>query len=636
VTVVPALFLAALARPAPALAARAAGGFRAQIEADWLFQEEYRTHKPKAAPAMTTQSDAAGAVDGVKDGGWAFHTADEKTPWWQVDLGGVVPLSRVVVWNRCDMAERATRLSALLSDDGATWRKVYTHDGTVFFGATDKKPLVVRLGDGPEGARARFVRIQLPGKSYFHLDEVEVFGPGLGDDATNIALGRPADQSSLSQWSSGSLKPKAAAGLAGRAAQVIARARALAARLGADGVDCSAELAELERVEAALRNLLPDDDGRAAYMAARWARRRMTLRDPLIDFDAILFAKRVPGTFNHMSDQYYGWWSRPGGGLYVLRGLKGGEPEVACISNAFAEPGSFLRPSLSYDAKKVLFAWCRHYPHVAGLKDKLNKANLPEDAFYHVFEMNVDGTGLRRLTRGKYDDFDARYLPDGRVVFLSTRRGHAVRVDSKTAARTLEVPDLPDCYVRCGGGPSRPVAVYTLHAMKGDGSGIEAISPFEMFEWTPHVAPDGRILYSRWDYVDRTNSPLYEPVVDRARRDERAPRLRQLHPESALHFRAAVRPGIAQDRLHCLCPPRADDGVAVSPRPDGRDRGQGADHAPHARGRVPRDRGLARRLLRPPVAALGAALSRRVGPGDTRKAGRPEARERDGALSLQR
>ncbi|MHC5057542.1 MAG: TolB family protein, partial [Planctomycetota bacterium] len=144
---------------------------------------------------------------------------------------------------------------------------------------------------------------------------------------------------------------------------------------------------------------------------------------------------------------------------------------------------------------------------MAGLKDKLNKANLPEDAFYHVFEMKVDGSGLRQLTRGKYDDFDARYLPGGRIVFLSTRRGHAVRVDSKTAARILEVPDLPDCYVRCGGGPSRPVAVYTLHTMKADGTGIDAISPFEMFEWTPHVAPDGRILYSRWDYVDRTNSP---------------------------------------------------------------------------------------------------------------------------------
>ena len=48
------------------------------------------------------------------------------------------------------------------------------------------------------------------------------------------------------------------------------------------------------------------------------------------------------------------------------------------------------------------------------------KTEIPEDAFYHLFEMNVDGTGVRQLTRGKYDDFDGRYLPDGRIVFAST------------------------------------------------------------------------------------------------------------------------------------------------------------------------------------------------------------------------
>ena len=76
-----------------------------------------------------------------------------------------------------------------------------------------------------------------------------------------------------------------------------------------------------------------------------------------------------------------------------------------------------------------------------------------------------------------------------------------------TAARSVSQPDLPDCYVRCGGGPERPVAVYTLHTINADGSDLCAISPFEMFEWTPEIAHDGRILHSRWDYVDRDNMP---------------------------------------------------------------------------------------------------------------------------------
>ena len=162
---------------------------------------------------------------------------------------------------------------------------------------------------------------------------------------------------------------------------------------------------------------------------------------------------------------------------------------------------------MSFDGKKILFAWCKHYPELAKEKDKLNKANVPEDAFYHVFEMNLDGSGVRQLTHGKYDNFDARYLPDGRVVFLSTRRGQSIQVGKQSAAATLAKNDLPDCYVRCGGDASRPVAVYTLHTMNADGGDLTPISPFEMFEWEPSVAHDGTIIYSRWDYVDRDNMP---------------------------------------------------------------------------------------------------------------------------------
>ena len=240
----------------------------------------------------------------------------------------------------------------------------------------------------------------------------------------------------------------------------------------------------------------------------------------MLDFDAVLFTKRVPGSFNHMSDQYFGWWSRPGGGIHILRGFKSGEPTTECLTDAhFKEPGSFLRPALSYDTKKILFAWCKHYPQLAKEKDKLNKANVPEDAFYHVFEMNLDGvkprgghaalrgSSVRQLTHGKYDNFDARYLPDGRIVFLSTRRGQAIQVGKASAAATLAKKDLPDCYVRCGGGAERPCAVYTLHTMNADGGDLTPISPFEMFEWEPSIAHDGTILYSRWDYVDRDNMP---------------------------------------------------------------------------------------------------------------------------------
>ncbi|MCL2105424.1 MAG: hypothetical protein FWH21_10355, partial [Kiritimatiellaeota bacterium] len=101
----------------------------------------------------------------------------------------------------------------------------------------------------------------------------------------------------------------------------------------------------------------------------------------------------------------------------------------------------------------------------------------------------------------------ARYLPDGRIVFLSTRRGWHTRYSNDNVLATLQDKALPESYVRCGGDDWRPVAVYTLHTMNADGSDMRTISPFEMFEWTPTVANDGSVIYARWDYVDRHNMP---------------------------------------------------------------------------------------------------------------------------------
>ena len=134
----------------PTASARSVEAFRKQVEADWLLRERYRASRvsPGAASrAMTTRIDAAGACDGVIDGRWGFHTNLAQDPWWQVDLGAPQQVGRVVIWNRTDaVAERAKRLTVLLSDDGKTWRVVYRHEGDTFYGYPDQKPLTVRSG----------------------------------------------------------------------------------------------------------------------------------------------------------------------------------------------------------------------------------------------------------------------------------------------------------------------------------------------------------------------------------------------------------------------------------------------------------------------------------------------------------
>jgi len=490
---------------------------RLAVEADWLLQDDVRTvanargrAQPRVAsnPNVSARQDAGGGVDGVKDGKWGFHTENEANPWWHVDLGEKVALDRVAVWNRCDqgVAARNARIVLWLSDDGKAWAEAYQHNGTVFQGFTDKKPLEIKL----EGKPARFVRLGLKGTGYFHLDEVDVLATA--DPKKNIALGKPADQSSTSQWSATHSKPAPQAVAEARKsypfAIVLERGRKLAADLLASGAPLAEGAAKLEALATQIEKLPRDASPEAfqkLYYELRWTIRRLALANPLLSFDRILFAKRAPGTYSHMSDQNYGHWSRPGGGLFVLSGYKGGEPQVASITPELPA-GSFLRPDLSHDAKKLVFAYCRFYPNSQGLGDKTDKKNLPDDMKYHVYEMNVDGSGLRQLTKGRYDDFDPRYLPDGRIVFLSTRRGQDLVCGIESAAKTLEDEFLPDSYVRCGGGKSRPVAVYTLHVMDPDGANLKAISAFENFEWTPSVAPDGRILFARWDYVDRHNN----------------------------------------------------------------------------------------------------------------------------------
>ncbi|HJN16340.1 MAG TPA: hypothetical protein QGH10_12635, partial [Armatimonadota bacterium] len=99
--------------------------------------------------------------------------------------------------------------------------------------------------------------------------------------------------------------------------------------------------------------------------------------------------------------------------------------------------------------------------------------------YYHVYEMAADGSDLRQLTDGPYDDFSPRYMPDGRILFISTRRGG---------------------WHRCG---SPGCENYVLTVMNADGSEPRPISFHETQEWDPAILNDGRIIYTRWDYVDR-------------------------------------------------------------------------------------------------------------------------------------
>jgi hypothetical protein len=450
-----------------------------------------------SATSTAVSGDAAGGCDGVINGQWGFHTENEMNPYWQIDLGGICEIGRIVIYNRCGaVAPRASKILLMFSTDGKKFQQVYQHDGTTFYGHSDKKPLEISIANNS----TRFVRLQLPAKSFFHLDEVEIYQP---NSNKNIALGKPATQSSVSKWS---VHRQLALDWPMILRTSILRGLALADKLQ---VDNGREIAVLKNAERQMKEIKPAsaDNWKSAYLKVRWATRKLALANPLLNFDTIAFVKRAPSEFPHLSDQYYGWWSRPGGGVWLLKDYKGKSPQLKCLTESFP-PGNFMRPDLHFDGEKLLVAYAQHFPKLSDTRNKLIKANLPESSFYQIYELNLDGSKPRKITHGRYDDFDARYLPNDDIVFLSTRKGTFLQTTVANTMRTIKA-DLPDSYVRCGGDKFRPVPVFTLHAMNPEGNRMWPISAFETFEYTPSITHDGRIVYCRWDYIDRFNGHFF-------------------------------------------------------------------------------------------------------------------------------
>ncbi len=227
------------------------------------------------------------------------------------------------------------------------------------------------------------------------------------------------------------------------------------------------------------------------------AEAQINLDDPVFDFDDILFVSRPfinaldnHGAGGHMCDQYHGF-NATAGGLYILENAFSGSPtlrnvlESSVVENGRFQGrkldfGGFLSPDLSYDGTQILFAWTEK----GRFTEVWNETNT-----FHIFKVNIDGSGLTQLTDGNNNDFDPTWLPDGRIAFISDRRGG---------------------YGRCH---PRPVPTYTLHIMNDDGSNIRTISWHETNEWQPSVDNNGMLVYTRWDYVDRGENQMHGPWI---------------------------------------------------------------------------------------------------------------------------
>jgi len=202
----------------------------------------------------------------------------------------------------------------------------------------------------------------------------------------------------------------------------------------------------------------------------------------------LLFVKRIPYTSDHYYTEYVNSKWTPGGNLCVLDLDTGKSVDLV----PELENGVFGRFDLNFDARKVVFAW----------KSKPTEG-------YRIYEIDVDpkagrraGTELRQLTfptaeeqqrEGVYahgshhwtDDMHPAYLPDGHIVFISTRIHYGILCNGQDKFTTT-----------------------VLYRMDGKGENMRPLTNSSVSEAAPTLLEDGRILYTRWEYVNKGGSAV--------------------------------------------------------------------------------------------------------------------------------
>jgi len=197
---------------------------------------------------------------------------------------------------------------------------------------------------------------------------------------------------------------------------------------------------------------------------------------PAADFDALVFLKGdndLPNSKRtvEQADRWRQTYAvtdegpvyRPADNLYVLRPPR---PDGRVTPLTRFADGYVAEPEVSWDGRQVIFTHRGQH-----------------DPWWHVWRVNADGSGLVQLTHGPYHDVGPNFLPDGRIVFGSSRGG---------------VRDEYHGYL-----------CTPLHVMQPDGSDIHPIATNIGRDNEPALLPDGRIVFSRLEvFYSRNKTEL--------------------------------------------------------------------------------------------------------------------------------
>ncbi|MEI7729764.1 MAG: hypothetical protein WCO56_09325 [Verrucomicrobiota bacterium] len=208
--------------------------------------------------------------------------------------------------------------------------------------------------------------------------------------------------------------------------------------------------------------------------------RAALLANPLLDGEKILFVRRnissgarqdVRGSEG--TTQKLGFISL-NSRCHVTIARKGWQDEITVLSEIRGEPKltTLYKPDQDVIVRDVDLDFTG---------SRLMFSSLDTNRQWAVYEIGADGKHLKQVSPSAYRDvewFNAKYLPDGRVIMLST----------------ASYQGLP-----CEGG-STPMAL--LYLMDSTSGSIRRLTYEQDSDYTPSITGDGRILYTRWEYSD--------------------------------------------------------------------------------------------------------------------------------------
>jgi hypothetical protein len=212
-----------------------------------------------------------------------------------------------------------------------------------------------------------------------------------------------------------------------------------------------------------------------------------------LGFDKILFIKRPTFDSDHFYTDFINGCTdaqfRKENGIYIFNLKSKTVTPVITAVDMKAKTGSgdgiFYGFDLSFDAERIVFDY---------------KPSIEEG--FRIWQCNIDGSGLGQLTftppdeddnikeydlgndlfNFHYDDMQPCYAPDDHIIFTSTRCKYTTLCDYSGILVT-------------------PV----LHRIDLDGGNMEKLTDSPVSEFCPTVMPDGRIMYTRWEYVDKSS-----------------------------------------------------------------------------------------------------------------------------------